>query len=274
VKIQILLIGSKSFISLNLVKILKKKFIVNKITFEKFIKIKKNKLSEIDYIINCSIHKKYSKNKYSIENDLDLKIAEKIKSFNTKLIFLSTRKVYKLNDNIKETSRKNPKCNYSKNKLISEKKLLELLDDKLLILRISNIIGYYQKKNNRKIHNTFINQFFNNIKKNMIYDNQKLYRDFISIHQFSEIIKRLIKKKSYGIYNVSMGRKVYLKNIINWLNFYNKKKIVQKKLPITINKSQNFYLNNKKLSKEIKLKLSLTKLKKDCKDISKLFFKS
>ena len=31
---------------------------------------------------------------------------------------------------------------------------------------------------------------------------------------------------------------------------------------------------DKKLIKEIKLKLSLTKLEKDCKDISKLFFKS
>ena len=70
-----------------------------------------------------------------------------------------------------------------------------------------------------------------------------------------------------------MGKKVYLKRIIEFLNFYNKKKIVLKNLPININKSQNFYLNNTKLIKETKLKLSLTKLEKDCKDINKIFFK-
>ena len=273
-KIRVLLIGSKSFIALNLDRILKKEFIVKKISFEKFIKMKKNKLYKIDYIINCSIHKKYFRKKYFSKNDLDIKIAKKIKNYETKFIFLSTRKVYRLGDNIKETFKKSPKCNYSKNKLITEKKLLELLDDKLLILRISNIVGYYQKKNNRRIHNTFVNQFFSNVEKGIIYDNKKLYRDFISITQFSEIIKEFIKRKSYGIYNVSMGKKVYLKKIIEWLNFSNKKKIIQKNLPININKSQNFYLNNTKLLKETKLKLSLTKLEKDCKDISKLFFKS
>ena len=273
-KTKILLIGSKSFIALNLESILKKKFTNKKIYYKKFNKFDKDKLSSIDYIINCSIHKKYFKKKYFIKNDLDLKIANKIKDYDTRFIFLSTRKVYNLGDNIKESFKKNPQCNYSKNKLISEKKLLKLLDDKLLILRISNIIGYYQRKNNRRIHNTFVNQFFKNVKKGIVYDNKKLYRDFISIIQFSEIIKEFIKKKSHGIYNISMGKKVYLKRIIEWLNFYNKKKIVLKNLPININKSQNFYLNNTKLIKETKLKLSLTKLEKDCKDISKLFFKS
>ncbi|WP_440932443.1 NAD-dependent epimerase/dehydratase family protein [Candidatus Pelagibacter sp.] len=273
-RIKLLLIGSKSFIALNLEKILKKKFDIKIISFEKFVRMNENKLSKIDYIINCSIHKDYFKKKYLTNNDLDLKIAKKIKKFDTKFIFLSTRKVYNLDDNIKETSKKTPKCNYSKNKLISEGKLYEILRYKLLILRISNIIGHYQKKNNRRIHNTFVNQFFKDVKKNIVYDNKKLYRDFISINQFSEIIKVFIKNNSHGIYNVSMGKKVYLKKIIQWLNFYNKKKITQKKLPITINKSQNFYLNNRKLLKETKLKLSLTKLEKDCKNISKLFFKS
>ena len=43
------------------------------------------------------------------------------------MIFLSSRKVYKSNINIKETSLLKPKRFYSKNKLITEKKLLNFL---------------------------------------------------------------------------------------------------------------------------------------------------
>ena len=75
---------------------MKKKFTIKKISYEKFNKFDKDKLSSIDYIINCSIHKKYFKKKYFIKNDLDLKIANKIKDYDTRFIFLSTRKVYNL----------------------------------------------------------------------------------------------------------------------------------------------------------------------------------
>ena len=65
--------------------------------------------------------KKYLSNKYYSKNDIDFQIAEKIKNTSVKMIFLSTRKVYKLGNNLSETSKLQPKCNYSKNKLITEK---------------------------------------------------------------------------------------------------------------------------------------------------------
>ena len=60
--------------------------------------------------------------------------------------------------------------------------------------------------------------------------------------------------------------------MIRWLNFYNNEKITVKRLP-KIYPQENFYLNNSKLLKTLNIKLSLTKLKKDCKRISKLYFK-
>ena len=139
-------------------------------------------------------------------------------------------------------------------------------------MRVSNLIGYSKVRNPRKIHNTFIDQFFLNIKKGYVIDNKNNYKDFLSSNQFSKIIKILISKKIYGIYNVSIGRKVCLNDIIRWLNFYNNKKIIVKRLP-KIYPQENFYLNNSKLLKILNIKLSLTKLKKDCKRISKLYFK-
>ncbi len=75
-----------------------------------------------------------------------------------------------------------------------------------------------------------------------------------------------------GIYNVSLGRKVYLNELINWLNLFNKNKYKC----IDISKSQKtecFYLNNDKLMKKINIKNRLIDLEKDCKAISRVFFK-
>jgi len=270
-KKKILIIGKKSFISFNLVKDLKNIFNINTVSIESFFKLNNKILSSFDCIINCAISKSYVNKKYQKNYDFDYKIAFKIKNFDILYIFLSTRKVYKLGNNLKETLKTNPQCNYSKNKLITEQKLLELLKNKILILRISNIIGIC-KNNNRKIHNTFIYQFFSNIKNKFIYDNKKNYKDFLSTSQFAKIVEQLIKKKSHGIFNVSIGKKVYLKELINWLNYYNERKYQYIKLPSNFER-ENFYLNNLKLIKETKLRISLTKLKKDCKIISKLYFK-
>lgn len=271
-KKKILIIGRTSFISINLAYDLKKIFNIKKISFENFFELDKNYIQKFDYLINCSLNQNYNKNKYHTKNDFDLKIAKKIKNLDIKYILISTRKIYKIGNNIKETSKIQPRCNYSKNKLITEKKLLKLLNNKLLILRVSNLIGINQKYTKRKIHKTFIDHFFLNIKKGIIYDNKNNYKDFLSIKQFSKIIKILIQKNSIGLFNVSIGKKVFLNKIIDWLNFYNKKKFIISNLPKN-SFDQNFYLNNSKLMQEIKLKINLTDLEKDCKRISRIFFK-
>ena len=107
--------------------------------------------------------------------------------------------------------------------------------------------------------------------KGYIFDNRKIYKDFLSVYQFSNIINALIKRKSHGIFNVSSGKKIYLKKIISWLNYYNKNKRKLKTLKYV--GEESFYLNNSKLLRETKLKISLVNLEKDCKRISKLFFK-
>ena len=273
-KKKILIIGKNSFIGSHLFFDLKKKFFVNKISFYRFMHTNKNSIKKYNYIVNCTSNRGYLKKKYDQNNDFDFKIAEKIYDLDIKFIFLSSRKVYKPQKNIKENSKTKPFCNYSKNKLVSEKKLSRLLKKKLLILRISNIIGIHNKKSNRKLHNTFVDIFFSNVKKGVLFRNKKIYKDFLSIYKFCEIIRKLIDKNSYGIYNISVGKPVFLEEITNWLNFYNKKpyRIIDFKSKKSLIK-ESFYLNNKKLMKKINVKNRLIDLERDCKKISKLFFK-
>ena len=84
-------------------------------------------------------------------------------------------------------------------------------------------------------------------------------------------IEKLINKKAVGIYNVSLGKKVYLNKLINWLNLFNKNKYKCIDIPKSY-KTECFYLNNDKLMRKINIKNKLIDLEKDCKSISKFFF--
>ena len=269
---NLLIVGKKSFIAQNLLNYLKKKNInVRSVSFKFFIKNYKLLLNKYNNIINCTSNKDFVQKKYNVRNDHDLQIANKINKSKIKLIFLSTRKIYQPKFNIKENSIKKPKCNYSKNKLISENSVKKIMKNKLLILRIANTIGL-QSFNKRKLHNTFIDIFFNKIKLGYIYNSNDIYKDFIHIDKLSEIVFKLIRKNAHGIFNISSGKKVYVNEIANWLNYHNKNTPIIIPLSKKLNKD-NFTLNNSKLKNKIKIKISLSDLKNECINISKIFFK-
>ena len=186
------------------------------------------------------------------------------------MAILSSRKIYKPKFDIKESHKKKTDCNYSKNKLQSEVLIKKILLNRLLILRISNIVGL-PNNNKKKLHKTFSDIFFETVKLGLIYKNRDIYKDFISITKFCEIIHALIKKNSYGVFNVSIGKKIYTDRVIKWLNFYNNKKVKFINMKSTFN-NESFTLNNDKLMKTIKIKNSINDLRKECLIISKNFF--
>jgi len=272
-KKKIIIIGKNSFIGFNLFKSFKNKFNAKIYDYKKFLNLGLELLRDVNYVINCSSNKQYVNKEYSEKNDFDFQISKKIKNLDCKMIFLSSRKVYELGDNLNESSKLKPNCHYSKNKLITEKKLLKNLKNRILILRISNLIGINRLRNNNKnIHKTFIDIFYFNVQKGIVFNNFKIYKDFLSINKFCEIIEKLVNKKATGIYNVSLGKKVYLNKLINWLNLFNKNKYKYIDIPKSY-KTECFYLNNDKLMKEINIKNRLIDLEKDCKVISKFLFK-
>ena len=268
---KILIIGQKGLIGKNLFKYFKtKKIKVYSLNFQGFLKKKNKDINKFDIIINCTSNQKFIKNQYQIKNDNDLIIAKKIIHSKIKLVMLSTRKIYKVKFNINELDKKKPNCNYSKNKLISEISVEQILANRVLILRISNIISP-PNKNKLKLHNTFSDIFFEMVKKGFIYRNNRTYKDFISIKKFNQIVLELIKKNSFGIFNVSLGKKIYTNQLIIWLNFYNLKNVKIINLKKSFN-NDSFTLDNKKLMHKIKIKNDVMDLKNECLKISKGFF--
>ena len=265
---KILIVGKRGFLGKNLHKHLNKKFKSKIIHFKDINKFGK-KINNFNYVINTSINKNYINKRYLKKYDNDFEISKMITSKETTYIFLSSRKVYKGEANIKEDSKLLPKTHYSRNKLITEKYLKKVFGKKLLILRISNIIGYKENQKNH-LHKTFIDYFYKDAKRGIIFDNKKRFKDFVSVQKFCQLLEMIIKKDLNGIFNLSIGRKVYLNDIVKWLNRYNKKKIQVIKL--IEYKDKSFYLNNNKLMKKIGIKNTLNELRSDCINLSKKLF--
>ena len=272
-KNKILILGKRGFVASNLLNFLKKKKVYSaSINSKNFFLKKKNYLLKFNYIINCSTSEKFILKKYSKKNDLNLKIVKKIISLpSVNFVMLSSRKVYKSKFNITEKGILLPSCQYSKNILRSEIELKKILYKKrLLILRISNLIGY-NKPSSKKILKTFVYNFYENIKKGLIMETNHIFKDFLGIDKFSEILLKLTQKKCYGTFNVSLGKKVFIKKIVSWLNFYNKDSYRVAKSKENYN-NDCFTLCNKKLMKTISVKNRQIDLKNECLILSRKFF--
>ncbi len=269
---KILIIGKNSRITQFLKEYLDKKFTISIKDYSEVLKKNSLYFKKYKFIINCSSNRKYVNFSYNPSYDHDYKIAKKIIKLNNSYIFLSTRKVYTPKKDCKETDIVRPTCNYSKNKFITENKLKEVLNNRLLILRISNVIGITKKNSKKKLHSTFMDIFFENIKKGFVIKNHKIFKDFVSSQKLGLLISKLIELNANGIYNLSIGKKIYLDHVVQWLNFYNPNRyrsISNRKFKFN---KDSFYLNNKKIIKKTKIKILISDLKIECKKISKEYF--
>ena len=258
---KVLIIGKKSFIGSNLKKYLLKVYDVNIIDFNEAYKKANEYFNNYSHIINTSIHKSYVKKKYNRKYDLDRKFISKFKHINFKYIFLNTRKIYSPKENVNENSTLNPSDFYSKNKLKTEKFLKSKIKKKLISLRISNIIGRRVYANHRNTHKLFFDNFLKLRKKKFLKINN-VFKDFLSIEQFCYILSKVIKYEIIGIYNLSLSKRVYLSEIIFWMD-----KKFHKKIIFIDSKKGSFTLSNKKLLKKIKIKPTKKQLKIFCENL-------
>ena len=134
----------------------------------------------------------------------------------------------------------------------------------LVSLRISNVIGKRLAKKSRTNHKIFFDNFLDyRKKKNKMKINDE-FKDFITIEQFCLVVKKIIIKKVKGVYNVSLSKKIFISEIVKWLdiNFYNKITFIEER-------KDSFTLSNKKLLSKINEKLTKNQLKLFCEIIFK-----
>ena len=112
-----------------------------------------------------------------------------------------------------------------------------------------------------------------NLKNNFFLNHKNSFKDFISINQFVNIFLKIILINPKGVFNVSLGKKVYVSEILQWLTSSSKKSLNVKNYykNMTYN-SDSFTLNNAKLKNVLNISIKKKDLKIYCLNLSKKIF--
>ncbi len=236
-KIKILIIGKKSFLT----SFFKKYSNFKSIKIISYKNIGKENLGKYTHIINFSIDPKNFTHEYDKTNKIDKKICKLIKDNNCIYIFPSSRLVYL----------KDRKNFYGINKKKTENDIKKL-KKKYLILRISTILTYDISNKN-----LFISKALSSLKKKNTIEldlSKNTYKDFLTSKLLIKIFENLIKKDITGTFNLSSNIPVKVYDIMcSIIRGYGKGKIIFKK---KLKKNHSFLLNNTKLKKKIRFKIS------------------
>ena len=193
-------------------------------------------------------------------------------NFNGKIIYTSSIAVYSKDQNYKnsyvlEKSNLNPTSFYGLSKVIAEQQFMYFHNNyglKIYILRLSSIFGMDLK---RQVIYQMIKEAKNPNLKSIILNGKKSdARQFIFIDDLIQILIKLINsRKSFLLLNISNGKKILIKDILDYIlkKLHIKKKILYKNqnspdFPILkniklLNEINNFKFENfyKSLSKTI-----------------------
>ena len=203
--------------------------------------------------ISNSIHKK--KNLDSTKNLI--KFINKIKLKNSKIIFLSSQSVYgKVSGNkISESNPTVPISSYGKTKLLAEKKIMKITNNRVIVLRLFSIYGIGLKK---QILWDACCKFKK--KDTKFRGNGQEKRDFLNINDLIKLIKKIIVSNGNNkneLYNVGSGAGIKIRNLLLKLKSIYK---LDKKLFFLENQikseHQDYISSNKKIIQNFKWKIS------------------
>ena len=156
-----------------------------------------------------------------------------LKKFNY-FLFLSSSHVFKNSFNkLNENSLKKPKNFYGHTKLLFEKYILSNKKKLNFDIGVARIFNYYNENRSKNFFINDVRRKLNSKNKEIKFNNVNTYRDFISIKNINSALFHMIDNKLKGDFNICSGKKIYLPDIINFLNSKKNKTITfdKKKLP-------------------------------------------
>ena len=238
---KILIIGKRSIIANFFASKYKNKFQITLMSFSEAKKIPNHKINKYDWILNYA----FKKNIHNSKNNPDLIILKKIKYKTVKYIMMSTSKVYgyKKFKVFNEKDKCNPESSYGKIRLMTENKLFKSLENRLLILRLSNVLTYNPQNYGKKFNT--IDQMIYSLKvhKKIFLPKSMIIKDFITLDFLIKNIYSLIKKNKNGIFNISSKINISLERIAKTIiKKFKYGEIIKKNY-----KTDSFLLSNKKL---------------------------
>lgn len=178
----------------------------------------RSELAAARCVINFSFHPALRESAYSEANDIDTYLAARIGP-HAHYIMISSRMVYGAGNGMLPIFSENDPCtpvnNYGKNKLIIEDKLRkELGENRLTILRLSNIFGFEPGRT------SFMGRILSTLKESgtinfdIAPDSR---RDFLPVLHFQAAIEKILKAPLGGIFNIGCGIGLTVDEMSNWV---------------------------------------------------------
>lgn len=238
--VETLVIGSKGFIGSNICKYLKEKDIsFTGVQREDCDLLKVDQIKEFldSYkhvslnVIFCACvvrrkedsHDSKRKNLKIVEN-----FVEAVKPFDiASFVYLSSIDVYENIESILlETSTLNSLGNYGASKIECEKIVTKNFSDKILsILRLPGVYGENCKSQ------SVVGKFKHLVQSNeevIISGEGSQLRDYLYVHDLPKAIHKIIYSSASGIFNLSSGKSLTIKKILNLISHYSKKQCIVK----------------------------------------------
>ena len=174
-------------------------------------------IKKADYILNFAISPLSFTEDLFVDDIIDIQIARELVNSKALYFFMSSRKVYGRNTELvvlNEESELKPFDFYSRNKFNAEKELKKILGERLSIVRISNIIGKPEIKNDYKTFMGWITKSYLENGYLSLNQSKSTVRDFITKDYFQYVISELVKNNVVGIHNISSNLNLSLGDIL------------------------------------------------------------
>lgn len=206
---------------------------------------------KFDTVINFGIQSDFSKRMLDLNELIDVQLANVLKWTDTKLVMLSSRKVYwshKEPDVLKETDKLSSTDFYSANKIKAETELNNILPNQHLTVRIANILWLPV---NRIWYKTFIWWISDSMRDKwhlFVTENPDTRKDFISKEYFQKALAELIKHGATWTINLGSGFAIPLKELLGHI-CWDENLVFADELP---EPRDQFILDNEKLLQYVK----------------------
>ena len=163
--------------------------------------------------------------------------------------FSSTSHIYKFsNKQINEKFKPSPISFYGKTKLMSENYIKK--NGKNINYCIGRIFSFTSIRQKKSFIVPSLVKKLKDRRKKLFFNNLNHYRDFLTLEEIGDAIKKLLINKATGTYNICSGKKINLIKIAKSLN-YKKKELIIKK-----NHKQTMLVGDNKKLKKLKWKLN------------------
>ena len=192
--------------------------------------------------VNKNKNKAKKVNFYGTKNLVDC-VKKKFGKKKIWFFYASTSHIYKFSKKkISEKCKPSPVSFYGKTKLMAENYIKK--NGKNLNYCIGRIFSFTSFRQEKSFLIPNLVNKLKERKKKLIFNNLNHFRDFLTLEDIGNAIKKLLDNKATGTYNICSGKKLSLIKIVKSLN-YNKKELI-------INKNHKLTMligDNKKLKK-------------------------